>query len=536
MIEVASILFGAAFTVLVCLTLGVGVLRWTHAPLYREEELPLAMVVGAALLNLLVFALGMAGALYTWVLLAVGLAILAWGASRGLYRQPVRRFEPLPRLWRWLFGILFTVFGLLYFLYAMAPEMSPDGSTYHLGLVALYLRHHGLERITTHLYANLSQGVEMLYLFAFAFGRHSAAALVHFAFLVSLPAAMLSYARRFGFPRAGAAAALFVFLSPVVGMDGSTAYNDVAVAMILFAVFYLARLWAIENNDRLLVPLGLAAGYTYAAKYTAALGLVFAALFVLWKLRHDRRLALRPVLIFGLCAVLLVAPWMIRNFVWLDNPVSPFFNKLFPNPYTHISFEESYGHQQRNYAGLESHWDIPLEVTVRGAALCGLLGPLFLLAPLGLIALHWREGRWLWLGALVFGAAYALNVGTRFLIPPLPYIALALAMVFTRVPKLAPALVLAHAVLSWPAIIPVYSSPYAWRIDGVRWKAALRIESEDGFLRRKFPGYRVARMVEEKVPAGAKILTFNQIPVAYTTRETLVVYQGAWNEVLRDML
>src|ERR1019366_8789946 len=107
-----------------------------------------------------------------------------------------------------VFGIAFGMFVVLYLANAMAPEMSPDGSTYHLGLVSRYLRAHGFERITTDLYANFSQGVEMLFLFAFAFGRHSAAALTHFAFLVTLPFAILSYARRFGFPVAGVCGAL----------------------------------------------------------------------------------------------------------------------------------------------------------------------------------------------------------------------------------------------------------------------------------------------------------------------------------------
>src|SRR5947207_14200589 len=107
------------------------------------------------------------------------------------------------------------------------------------------------------MYAALSQGIEMLFLFAFAFGRHSAAALTHFAFLVTLPLAMLSYARRFGFPVAGVCAALLVFVSPVVGMDGSVAYNDVATTCIVFTAFYLAQIWAASDLNRaLLLPLG----------------------------------------------------------------------------------------------------------------------------------------------------------------------------------------------------------------------------------------------------------------------------------------
>ena len=115
------------------------------------------------------------------------------------------------------------------------------------------------------MYANLSQGIEMLFLFAYAFGRHSAAAVVHFAFLLALPWSMLNYGRRFGFAGAGAAGALLVFLSPVVGRDGTTAYNDVAVAAVIFAVFQLVEIWSENRHPGLLVPIGLAAGFSIGA-------------------------------------------------------------------------------------------------------------------------------------------------------------------------------------------------------------------------------------------------------------------------------
>ena len=87
---------------------------------------------------------------------------------------------------------VFIAYFILYFFNAMAPEASPDGAGYHLGLVARYLREHGFHQITWNIYANLSEGAEMLFLFAFAFGKHSAAAMVHLAFLMALAWQMIS--------------------------------------------------------------------------------------------------------------------------------------------------------------------------------------------------------------------------------------------------------------------------------------------------------------------------------------------------------
>ena len=76
-----------------------------------------------------------------------------------------------------------------------------------------------------------------------------------------------------------------------------------------------------------------------------------------------------------------------------------------------VGFEDTYRTLLAMYH-LKSRWQIPLEVTTYGS-LSGLLGPVLLLAPLGLIALRRREGRQLWLAALVFGANYFSNISAR---------------------------------------------------------------------------------------------------------------------------
>ncbi len=146
--------------------------------------------------------------------------------------------------WKWLCGLLLVFYALLYLSNSLAPENSPDGSSYHLGLVYRYFRQHGFERLTTNMYGNLSQGMEMLYLFAFAFGRNAASATVHCCCLFALPMVLLSYGRRTGHLYAGACAGMMVYLSPLVGIDGVSAYNDVALsALAAFSAYYLLEIW-----------------------------------------------------------------------------------------------------------------------------------------------------------------------------------------------------------------------------------------------------------------------------------------------------
>ena len=91
--------------------------------------------------------------------------------------------------------VTFGSFTLLYFFHALAPEaspMEPLSSRTHRTLPA----RSSFEPITTNMYAGLSGGVDLLYLPAFAIGRHSSAALVHFAFAIALALAIFAYGMR----------------------------------------------------------------------------------------------------------------------------------------------------------------------------------------------------------------------------------------------------------------------------------------------------------------------------------------------------
>ena len=530
------ILFGAAWTWITALALGKLLLRRLGVRLYREEETPLAYLVGSACLSTIVFALAAAQIFYKGTVLATGAVALIAAWRLGVWKPREERLPPLPRWLQWGAGAVAAPFFLLCFATAMAPEMSPDGSSYHLGFVARYYREHGLRFIPTNMYAHLSQGIEMLFLYAYAFGRHSSAALEHFSFLVALSWMMVNYARRHGYPQAGVAAALMVFVSPVVGNDAASAYNDVAVAAILFAVFYLVQVWDTTRANALLVPIGLMAGFAYGSKYTAFVAIPYAVGWILWRLRKTPLWALRAALVLGLCISAMTLPWMVKNAIWVGNPFSPFLNRLFPNPYVRISFEEDYRRNMRKYEGIGSYWEIPLEVTVRGQILGGLFGPMFLLAPLAIGALRHSQGRRLLAAALLFGIPYVTNIGTRFLIPPLPYIAMALALTLAQWPRVLALLVVAHALSAWPDVLKLYSREYAWRLDRIWWKQALRIESEEGFLKRKWPWYSAARLVEDLTPPGSKVLTSSVISEAYTTREILTGFQSGEGMTLNSIL
>jgi len=521
---------GAALTSAACYASGALLIDRLHLKLHRPERFPLAFVLGGACLHLAVFVILALHVAYWPVLVALLLAIVGVAIKNGSWRLSGETSPPPPKYLRLFGSVLFGLFTILYFFHALAPETSPDGSSYHLGFLARYLRGHGFERITTSIYAAIGGGIEMLFAPAFAIGKHSAAALVHFTFLIALALAILAYGRRLSKPWTGAVAAFLVYASPVVGIDGASAYVDVAVVAVVFSSFYWLEIWDELRDDRLLIPVGLLCGFAYAAKYTAVAIMLYAAGFVVWRSR-----SLRLLVKISVWAMLMIAPWLLKNLIVLHNPVAPFANQIFRNPYFHISAIDEWAAYMRSYY-LPSLRPLPLEVTVRGGATQGLIGPVFLLLPIALLSLRFRAGRRVLMAGAIIFLPYCANIGTRFLIPALPFFALALALAPGDSPGLVTALMVFHAVTSWPAAMRHYASPGAWRLEDVLIKEALRIVPEDRYLREASPAYGMARMVDDFVPKGERILALTGLADSYTRREVLVDYEAALNNLLTDIL
>ena len=531
MTQVLLLLFAAAFTYVVSLGAGKMLIAFLRLKLYRSEEYFFGFVLGSAILSTLVFVLTAARLAYTGVFLAAGLAIIMGAAWRGAYRFSAERLPPLDVSWRIALGLLYACFAFLYLKSALLPEVQPDAVAYHIAQPARYLREHGFPLQQHNMMANLTEGIEMLFTFGFAFGKHSAGAMVHLIFALVLPFGMLSWGRRVGRPEVGAAGGMLFFMSPMVGRLATTGYVDVAVATIVFAVFYLLDIWREKPSMALLVPVGLLAGFCYAAKYTAGLAVPFAVVYVLFHCLRARQSWLRPVLVTGLFAIVTMAPYLVKNGVITGNPVAPFANAIFPNAALTVTREHACWEGMRHWYGLHLS-EIPFEVTVGGGRLAGIVGPVFLLTPLALLALRFSVGRRLLLAGFVFLLTYPFNIGTRFLMPALPFFALALVCAFGRWKSAMAALVLVHAFLSWPRVMPQYCQQWCWRLERAEWRSILRIQPEEEYLRSHRGDYGMSQEIEKIVPPGDLIFGLQGVEESHQSHEIVISWQSTFGDRL----
>jgi len=426
--QVAGIVTGPVVLAVAALALGRLMLRGLGFRLYRGEEWALGFVTGAAGLSLLVTLAGAAGQARKGVFVGTtaALAVAAlWRTRRGA----MKRLPPLAPAWGVFFAVVFAGYLALYFVNALTPETAGGE---RLGLAFREWRTHRL--------AGWPDGMRMLFLFAFSFGRHSSAALAHLAFLVALPLTMLCYARRFGFGGSGAFAALAVLAAPAAGAVGTRALDDVALAAVLFALFYVAQL-------RHEVP----------ARGVAVVGALLAAFALSLRYRVPEVVVLRG----------------------------------------------------------------PRELALWGTPAGSLLGPVFLLAPLALLALRYPQRRRFVAAAAILGAAGAAGGEARWLIPCLPFTALAMGLAVRNSPGAAPALAVVAALSGWPGVMHLYTAGDAWRLRGFPVAAALRQEPEDQYLNARVPGYALARLVDQFVPERGRTFAFGEVAAAYTTREVV---------------
>ena len=540
--EVADILFGAAFTVAVSVALGSLLLARLRLTFYRWEATLFEFVAGAGCLSFLTALLCILNVGRKGVFLWGGLACIAFALWRARGATRRRTLPAVSLTWMTAFYLIFSAFFIYYFFNALAPEISPDGSGYHLGNVVRTWRNHGFDWNYHSLYSYFSQGGEMQFLVAFSFGRHPAAALVHFTWLCTLPLLMVCWGRRFGFAKAGIFAAILIFASPVIGKDGISAYNDLMVATLIYAVFYLLQVWDELQSYNILILIGLLCGSAYGVKYTAFLTLPFAASWVAYSVFRrkksgvSQRRFVASLFVLGFPALVMVAPWVLRNWIWVGNPFAPFFNSWFPNPYYHAGMERIYAETLSHYLGIKHYWEIPLQLTLRSGFDGGVFGPVFLLAPLGLLALRMRSGRRLLFAALIFALPAYLNTGTRFLIPSMPFLALAMGIGLADVPAALPILALFHAFVCWPAVLSTYCDSWNWRISSFPGRVALRLDPVEPFILKNLPDYALKVPVELAVPKGERIFSFAGRPQAYIDRDIIVSYESTLGNLANDIL
>jgi hypothetical protein len=324
----------------------------------------------------------------------------------------------------------------------LVPPVAKDVIIHHLSVPKLYLEHGGIYEIPGMVFSYYPMNLNLLYMIPLAFGHDILPALIHFAFALGTAWMLFSFmAHRFGRPW-GLAGALFFLSTPIIVKLSSTAYIDLGVLFFSTASLLLLVKWLEDGfPTRTLLASGALCGLAMGTKYNGLVSffLLFCAVVFL-RARYRKRggsggTAVYAGAVFALAAVVLYAPWAVKNYIWTGNPIYPLFNGLFNPGMDRGSSIGIFSYRELFYG--ETWWQIaalPVRIFFEGAdgdpaRFDGVLNPLLFLLP-WLSLLPCRNGppgtfRHAWIFAtfsvlFFFFAMFSTSMRTRYISPIIP--------------------------------------------------------------------------------------------------------------------
>jgi hypothetical protein len=445
-----AVFYGAhllAFALLAATAWVLGRLLLGSLPLAGTwEQLAVATALGIAGLAHLAFLLGLVHLLSRPALLLALVAIHIAGWWRGIWGDLPWRGAPLLTSpltqpspsqgggTRPLVVFVALLVGLPLFLLALYPPTAFDATLYHLPDARAFARAGALPFLRDLRFPVFPQLDEVLFAAVLLLAGDISVHLVQLLAILGTAALLVAWGEGALSRRAGYLAAAAYLGSPIVIHLGTSAYVDAGLTLFTTAAIY--ALWRYRQSEHARGWLVLAAVFGASAAGVKYLGLIFlaaAALIVVFsRPRRPSRL-----LLFAVVSMTFLLPVYGRILYYTGNPVFP----LFPAVFGHTAWDP----ETRLIAGSPPAlpealsrlatlpWDV---VFARGRT--GSQPPFspFLLLALPFLALSALGDRrvrsWLLLACAYAALFPLLPPDSRYLLPALPLVCLALAACLDR--------------------------------------------------------------------------------------------------------
>lgn len=518
----------AAFAAL-CAGLGRGLLRraFKLEGLNAYETLSYGFGLGLGAVAMTTFALGALQTLKPWPVYAAtaALAGLAAWLNRGLPSSNDEQASVLrgPACVA-LAGV--TAYLLAFSCYhALAPEVSFDALVYHLGLPNLFRQNGGLIAAPSVAYSGFPMLLEWAYAWALFFSDEIAAKLLHWACAAGAAAALVGFGARLKRPLAGwAACVVFLGMSVTLYSAAKAAADAGSAFFVLLALMSLALHLSRRETAGTLELSAVFCGLAMGVKYTnwPLLPLVVVVLAALGEPR-------RGLTRYGLIALALVAPWIVKNQALYHNPVFPFFTAAGARLRAD-AWGRDWPALLADRAALTKALLHPWFNSIEGASEFDAVGPVFLIALSGLLWLRAASAEsraWLWAVAGLWLVWWTTSAMPRFFLPGLCLLSAFAGVAVERLPGWARTVALAllcglalDAAADFSAVTaPLGSREYL--LDGA---------TREDYLRRARPVYpasyyNAAEWLDRNAAADARVLLLNGGRGAFLKRRYLAASQ-----------
>ncbi|HEY43907.1 MAG TPA: hypothetical protein G4O11_07995 [Anaerolineae bacterium] len=427
------------------------------------ESMAMEIGLGLGALGLVWLALGLMGAFHTIVAWAILLGIwitahryiLNW--CRDLLDE-MKKITPKSRVEIWLAAFVFFMV-ITALISALSPPTAWDAMLYHLAGPKANIASGKVEVIPQLPETGYPQGMEMLYTWVMLLGSPRAAGVIQWFFGICILLLVRHWGEEIADSRKGWLGCSLLLSATTFTLMMGRAYIDVATIFYTATGFSALTQWKNTKQSSFLIFAGLSAGFAFGTKYTGVV--VGIGLAVLILVAQPRKV-LRNLVTFGLPAVIISVPWLLKNILIVGNPTYPFFfdglgwDNIRANWYSQPGTGLLYTAPWKLVAA-------PFIMTLVGEEGAetwhATFGPLFLLL-VPLIAVRWKDHRcrtWLrdalllslafYLPWLYGSAVSRLMVQPRFLFPALPPLAVLSALAYDSLRSIKWRLFSAHRMI-----------------------------------------------------------------------------------------
>jgi 4-amino-4-deoxy-L-arabinose transferase-like glycosyltransferase len=306
----------------------------------KLEETVHCCALGTGFWSLLILGAGSLGLLYK-SFFYISFLLLAGVLSPFLYKNysPDTQGEKglletrSRTVWEWVLSSVVFMLLILTLINSLAPTIDYDAMVYHYGLPNIYIQEHQIRYLPENIFSGFPQNMEMLFTLGALLRGYEVSNLIQYGVSLLLVLVVFTYSRKY-FGRQVALLATAVFCStPLIAQIFSRPAADMGLALFVCLSFFSLIIWTEHKKNSWLIAAGLYTGLALGTKYSAlffSLALLSCILF--GKLLCDRarpREIVYYLSIFLVSAIVVAAPWYIKNLITTGNPFFPAFYNFF---------------------------------------------------------------------------------------------------------------------------------------------------------------------------------------------------------------
>ncbi|MFN8391502.1 MAG: hypothetical protein U0136_14535 [Bdellovibrionota bacterium] len=436
----------------------------------------------------------------------------------------------LPAKARGYYAVLFLLPIVIVAVEDMLPILSRDALIYHLAVPKMWLHAGRITEIPWHEWSHFPLALSLGYAGFLDLGLAQLTPLYHATYLILVATVAAGFVHyKYQDEELSLSAALITLSLPICVKLAGEPMADLALAFYFGLTFVLFVVWGEQRGTlRQLAMIGLFLGLALSVKYNSLLAAFLFGLCMLSFLQHweypvSRVLTVMAVL-YG-TALLVFAPWLMKNFHYTGNPLYPFVGSIFgtSDELPFMGNVKPLEYRLFNYR--ESWWQvalIPFRMLFTGQddnpkQFDGLLSPVLLLSIVPVFYRRSGERRAPWvLNTWLFIASYFCLSMTMFYALLRYQAPLLVAVVATT----AGGLSVLGMTLSEAArgrllrlIAGLNAAWLVWYSYGMLrqvspWPYLSKQESKDQYLTRRLGEYSVASYVNKNLPQDAVVYLF----------------------------